>query len=448
MCVDRKPRAAFAALLLAGLALVSAAAQAVPKIQSWQTKNGARVLFVRAPDLPILDVRVVFDAASSRDDGHPGLANLTGSLLTAGAGPWDADAIAERLENVGADMSTGVLRDMAWVSVRTLTKDKPLQVTVQTLAAVLAEPHFAPKDLERVRAGTQVALKQDEQSPGQIAQKLFYRKLYGDHPYAGDPKGTAASVAAITRDQILAFHKRYYVARNAVVAMVGAVDRAEAEQLAERIMAGLAPGERAPDLPEVQPLKAAQTERVAYPSTQTHIYVGEPGISRADPDYFPLYVGNHILGGDGLISLLAEEVRQKRGLSYSVYSAFVAMQRRGPFLMGAQTRNVQTDEALAVMRATLQAFIEKGPTAKQLKAAKQNITGGFPLDIASNRDIAQYLAMIGFYGLPLDYLDTLVGKVEAVTAAQVRDAFARHVDPSRLLTVVVGGGAEPASARR
>ncbi len=429
---------------MAGLALLSVAADATPTIQSWDTKNGARVLFVEAPELPILDVRVVFDAASSRDDGHPGLASLTGNLLLAGAGPWDADAVAERLENVGAEMSSGVLRDMAWVSARTLTAKKPLQVTVETLAAVLAEPHFTAHDLERVRAGVQVSLKQDEQSPGDIAEKAFYRTLYGDDPYAADPKGSAASVAAITRDQILAFYKRYYVARNAVVAMVGALDRAGAEQLAERVTAGLPPGAPAGSLPPVRALSKAQLEQIAFPSTQTHIYLGQPGMSRTDPDYFPLYVGNHILGGNGLVSLLADEVREKRGLSYSVYSAFVPMRRRGPFLLAAQTRNDQADETRSVMRATLEHFIEQGPTAKELQAAKQNITGGFPLGIASNKDIVQYLAMIGFYGLPLDYLSTLVGKVEAVTAEQVRDAFARRVDPSRLLTVVVGGEAQPA----
>jgi len=446
MCADRMLRGALALALLAGLALPSAAAEATPTIQSWETRNGARVLFVEAPELPILDVRVIFDAASSRDDGHPGLANLTGTLLLAGAGPWDADALARRLENVGAEMSSGVLRDMAWVSARTLTAEKPLNVTVETLAAVLAKPHVSPRDLERIRAGVQVSLRQDEQSPGEIAEKAFYRALYGDDPYAGDPKGTAASVAAITRDEILAFYKRHYVARNAVVALVGALDRAQAEQLAERITAGLPAGEHAGPLPKIPEPTKARLDRIAFPSTQTHIYVGEPGMSRTDPDYFPLFVGNHILGGNGLVSLLADEVRQKRGLSYSVYSAFVPMRRRGPFLMVAQTRNDQAPEALSVMRATLTHFIDEGPTATQLEAAKENITGGFPLNIASNKDIVQYLAMIGFYGLPLDYLSTLVDKVNAVTAEQVRDAFARRVDPTRLLTVVVGGEAEPASA--
>jgi len=430
-------------VLLLILSLAALAAQAVPQIQSWETRNGARVLFVEAPELPILDIRVVFDAASARDGDHPGLAKLTNSLLTEGAGDWDADAIAERLENVGAEMSAGSLRDMAWVSARALTDKGPLDTTIDTLAAVLAKPRFDPADLERVRANLQVSLKQDEQSPADVAQKAFYRDLYGDHPYASDPSGTPESVAAISRDEILDFHRTYYVARNAALAMVGAVSRDQAEALAERITAGLAPGEPAPALPEVVAPEKASMERISFPSTQSHIYLGEPGMTRGDPDYFPLYVGNHVLGGNGLVSLLAEEVREARGLAYSVYSYFLAMHRRGPFLLSAQTRNEQADESLAVMRQVLKRFVEQGPTEEELKAAKQNVTGGFPLDIDSNKDIVQYLTMIGFYGLPLDYLDTLTAKVDAVTVEAVRAAFARRIDPDKMVTVVVGRSVEP-----
>jgi len=430
-------------VLLLILSLAALAAQAVPQIQSWETRNGARVLFVEAPELPILDIRVVFDAASARDGDHPGLAKLTNSLLTEGAGAWDADAIAERLENVGAEMSAGSLRDMAWVSARALTDKGPLDTTIDTLAAVLAKPRFDPADLERVRANLQVSLKQDEQSPADVAQKAFYRDLYGDHPYASDPSGTPESVAAISRDEILDFHRTYYVARNAALAMVGAVSRDQAEALAERITAGLAPGEPAPALPEVVAPEKASMERISFPSTQSHIYLGEPGMTRGDPDYFPLYVGNHVLGGNGLVSLLAEEVREARGLAYSVYSYFLAMHRRGPFLLSAQTRNEQADESLAVMRQVLKRFVEQGPTEEELKAAKQNVTGGFPLDIDSNKDIVQYLTMIGFYGLPLDYLDTLTAKVDAVTVEAVRAAFARRIDPDKMVTVVVGRSVEP-----
>jgi zinc protease len=167
--------------------------------------------------------------------------------------------------------------------------------------------------------------------------------------------------------------------------------------------------------------------------------MGGPGMSRRDPDYFSLYVGNHILGGGGLVSRLNEEIREKRGLSYSVYSYFSPMRRKGPYVLGLQTRNDQVGQALEIARETVKRFIKEGPTAEELEAAKKNITGGFPLRIDSNAEIVEYIAMIGFYGLPLDYLDTFSANVEAVTREQIRDAFRRRVVPDRMVTVVVGG---------
>lgn len=436
-CADRMP--ARFLLLLAGL-LLSLTALAGPKIEQWTTANGARVLFVRAPDLPILDLRLVFDAGSARDGALPGLASLTNGLLSDGAGPWDADRIAERLESVGAELEVDSARDMAWVAVRTLTEAKPLETTLETLAAVLARPTFESDDLERNRKAMLTAVRLGEQNPGTVAGKAFYRALYGDHPYGSPSGGTRESLQAITRDDVLRFYRRYYVARNAVVAIVGDLDRARAEALAQRVTADLPAGEPAPALPPVQPLAEGREIRRPFPSSQSHILMGQPGMRRGDPDYFVLYVGNHILGGSGLVSQLSEEVREKRGLSYSVYSYFSPMRREGPFVLGAQTKNAKAEEAMGVMRDTLRRFIERGPTADELTAAKQNITGGFPLRISSNSKIVEYLAMIGFYRLPLDYLDRFVGRIEAVTAEQIRDAFGRRIHPDRFVTVVVGNG--------
>ncbi|MFP5504962.1 MAG: M16 family metallopeptidase, partial [Gammaproteobacteria bacterium] len=189
----------------------------------------------------------------------------------------------------------------------------------------------------------------------------------------------------------------------------------------------------------VSDLPVAQDQRIEHPSSQTHILIGQPGMRRDDPDYFALYVGNHVLGGGGLVSRLSNEVREKRGLSYSVYSYFLPMTERGPFQMGLQTRNDQADEAVRVLRETLAAYVAEGPTAAELEAAKNNITGGQALRIDSNRKILEYLAVIGFYDLPLDYLETFNAKVEAVTLAQVREVFQRRIRPERMLTVRVGG---------
>jgi len=191
-------------------------------------------------------------------------------------------------------------------------------------------------------------------------------------------------------------------------------------------------------IPEVQSLPAAVTRMVEHPASQSHIMIGAPGIRRDDPDYFTLFVGNYILGGGGFVSRITEEVRQKRGLAYSAYSYFSPLLARGPFVIGMQTRRDQAGQALSVVRSTLREFIDKGPTPEEVLAAKQNIIGGFPMRIDSNRKIHDYLALIGFYDLPSDYLETFVANIERVTAADIKAAFARRVDPDRLVTVVVG----------
>ena len=427
-------RLAGAALLL----VASAATAGTPDVQSWRTGQGSKVMFVAAPSLPMVDIRMVFDAGSARDGELPGLAKLTNAVLDQGAGDWNADRIAERLEDNGIEIDNGSLRDMAWYSIRSLTEPQALEVALDTLARVVAEPRFDPGDVERTRQQMQIGLRQSLQSPATVARRAFYRNVYGTHPYGHDPSGEPDSLGRIERADLTDFHGRYYVARNAVIAIVGAIERAEAERIAERLSAALPAGEHAPPLPSPTEVERHRDRR-AFPSSQSHLYLGQLGMARHDPDYFPLYVGNHVLGGSGLVSILGEEVRNKRGLSYSVYSYFSPMRASGPFVMVAQTKNEQVELADRVMRETLQRFIDQGPSEEELQAAIQNITGGFPLRIASNKKIVEYIAMMGFYDYPLDWLDTLVDKVEAVTAEEVRDAFRRRVDPQRLVSVVVGG---------
>jgi zinc protease len=440
MCADRRRgRAArYTAVLFVWL-LTAGVVRAMPSIQHWTTENGAGVYFVPAPELPMVDVRVVFAAGSARDGSLPGLAGLTNGLLDKGAAGLSADAIAEQLDGLGAQLGSGSLRDMAWVSLRSLSDAAHFDPAVGLMVKVLGKPDFNPRDVNRERERTLVALRHADQQPGDIAEYHFYADIYGRHPYASRPIGTEDSLKRITRGNIQAFHHRYYVAANATIAIVGDIDRAGAERLAQRLSAALPAGQPAPPLPDVAPLSKAGEDRVFHPSTQTHVLTGAPGIDRKDPDFFPLYVGNHILGGSGLVSRLYEEIREKRGLSYSVYSAFLPMEKKGPFLLGLQTRNDQLDEALQVLRKTLQQFHDQGPTQAELEAAKKNITGGFALRIDSNSKIVQYLAVIGFYGLPLDYLETFNDKVMAVTREQIRDAFERRVHPDRMETVIVGG---------
>ncbi|MDX1824460.1 MAG: pitrilysin family protein, partial [Thiohalomonadales bacterium] len=304
------------------------------KIESWQTRNGARVLFVQAPQLPMVDVRIVFDAGSARDDSKPGLASLTNAMLDQGAGEWNTNTLAERFDSVGAQFSTSTARDMAVIQLRSLTEAPILTKAVETMAAIVSQPQFDQAELERLRKQVLLSLKNQLQSPGEIADKAFYHALYHKHPYASPTLGDADSVTRISREDLLTFYKQFYVGRNAVVAIVGALDENEAHTLAEQLIGKLPKGKAAPVVPKVDNLSKATLLQEEYPSTQTHILVGQTGMKRGDPDYFSLYVGNHILGGSGFSSRIMKVIRDEYGLAYSAYSYFIPMRQEGPFIMG------------------------------------------------------------------------------------------------------------------
>ena len=408
------------------------------KIQSWTGKQGNKVFYVHAPELPMVDIRVVFDAGSARDGDKAGLASMTNLLLDHGAGGWNTDQIVERFDEVGAQFSAAAYRDMAVLNLRTLIDAAWLKQSLETLRTIMQKPVFDAKELQREQQRTLVALRNQQESPSDIAELNFYEAVYGKHPYAIPPLGTKESVKDFTRDEVLDFYKKYYVARNAIVVIVGAVDKKQAESISAELMSGMEQGQAADALPEVSPLSEAAMIKKQHPSTQTHIWVGQPGMDRTDPDYLPLYVGNHILGGSGFGSRVVTQIREDRGLAYSSYTYFSPMRRKGPFVMGLQTKNDQADQALDVLMQTVQQFIADGPSEEEVVSAKNNITGGFALRLDSNKDITEYVAMIGFYDLPLDYLTTFNARVDAVTREQIVDAFKRRIHPDKMVTVMVG----------
>ncbi len=428
-------------LILVATGLFAGAVYALPDIQSWSTDSGTRVLFVQANELAMVDIRMVFDAGSARDEGHPGVASLTNDLLDQGADGLDAGAIALGFEQQGAQLGGGIGRDMAWFSMRSLSDKKLLTPSFELFARVLAQPDFPAADFKRERQRALTGLEYKKQNPGMIASEAFYLNVFGEHAYAGAPEGTESSVAALTAADLKAFYRRYYVASNALIVMVGDLSAKQARAMSETLSAALSKGKKAEDLPAVSSLDSGKTVAINFPSSQSHVLMGAPGVRRGDPDYFTLYVGNHVLGGSGLVSRISQEIREKRGLSYSAYSYFAPLKELGPYMLGFQTRNDQRDEALKVLRDTLQTYIDDGPTEAELKSSVSNIVGGFPLRVASNSKIIEYLAVIGFYDLPLDYLVTFNDKVKAVTAEQIRDAYKRRVKVKDMVTVTVGGDA-------
>jgi zinc protease len=425
--------------LAAFLVFAGMGAYAVPHIQHWQAKSGAQVYFVEDHGLPMLDVAVNFPAGSSFDTAETsGLAALTQGMLDHGAQGLSEDDISRKLADIGAELGGSFDMDRAGVSLRTLSSVAEREQALSILAALLQHPTFPENILAREKEHVIAALKESETQPEAIAAKAFGKAVYDGHPYGLAPEGEIPAIEKIGRADIEAFYNAHYSAKSAVVALMGDLTRAEAEAIAQRLTAQLPEGGASPPIPPVVMQIKASEQRIPHPATQSHILIGAPGISRTDPDYFTLYVGNYILGGGGFVSRLMNEVREKRGMAYSIYSYFTPMRQPGPFQIGLQTKKEQADEALKMVRATLREFVDKGPTEKELVAAKDNIIGGFPLRIDSNKKILDYLSVIGFYGLPLTYLDDFTGKVEKVTVAQIRDAFKRRVNPDELATVIVG----------
>lgn len=407
-------------------------------IQHWLTSSGVRVYFVENRELPILDISIDFGAGSSTDNvSNSGRANMTRHLLKLGAGGLSEDQITKALADVGAQLGSHFDRDRAGLTLRTLSSDRERNQALDVFSQIIQFPAFPEDILARERVRIIARIKEAYTKPDYIAERTLMNMLYGSHPYGLPGSGEISSLETLQRDDLEKFYRAHYTAKNAVVAIMGDINRIEASELAESLTEKLPVGEARANLPPVQ-LPTAGTKKIAHPASQSHIQLAYPGLRRHDPDYFPLLVGNYILGGGGFVSRLMDEIRQARGLAYSVYSFFAPFQEQGPFKIGLQTKKEQADEALGITRKVLKDFVTDGPTEKELIAAKQNIVGGFPLRLDSNKKILDFLAVIGFYNLPLTYLDDYIEAVENVTVMQIKQAFQRRINPEGMVTVVVG----------
>jgi zinc protease len=431
------------ASLLAFGVLFAASAQAILPIQHWTTAQGVRVYFVEAPTIPMLDVQVDFDAGNRFDRKEKaGVSDLANGMLGKGTAAHGSVAglsesqIAEGFANLGALRGGSASEDRASITLRTLSSDAERVEALALLAQLIAFPSFPENVLNREKERLIQAIKEAETKPETIANRTYSSLLYGNHPYGFD--GTAASIASISVADLKQFYANYYTRDRAVVSMVGAISRAQAEKIAEQLTVNLKPkGIADSALPAiVKPL--ATDRRIEHPASQSHIFVGTTGIARGNPDYFALLVANYSLGGGGFVSRLYKEVRENRGLAYSVYSYFGIQSQEGPFTIGLQTKREETANALNVVKDTLGKFVESGPSTEETDAAKSNLIGGFSLRIDNNRKILDNVAAVGFYKLPLDYLDTWTSKIQSVTREQAFAAFRKYVDPKQLVTVVVG----------
>jgi zinc protease len=426
--------------------LVGGQALAALPIQHWVMPNGARVYLVESPAVPMLDVQVDLDAGGRRDPAaQAGLASIMASQLKLGVRAQggqpalDENALGEAWADLGASFGAGAGSDRMSFTLRTLTEPDLLQRAVALAARLMGEPAFNPQVWTRERERISAAIREANTRPATQANRAFEKAVYAEHPYGFDT--TEATLQRITVEDLHNLHAQMVRACRARVTLVGAVSRAQAEQLVQALLARV-PQEGCSPLPviaQVQPLQAPVVQRIGFDSAQAHVLMGQPGFVRQDPDYFALIVGNYILGGGGFVSRLTHEVREKRGLSYSVYSGFSPGLHAGAFTIGLQTRPDQAELAIKVSQDVLQQFVKEGPTEAELQAAKSNLVGGFALRLDTNRKLLDNVASLAWNDLPLNYLDTWTQQVQRVTRADIRKAFQRVLQPERMVTVVVGG---------
>lgn len=434
--------------VLLALALHCSGAWAALPIQHWTQPSGARVWLIESHVLPMVDVQIDFDAGARRDPAEKaGLASVTAGMTSKGLRAangqpaLDENQLSEAWADLGAGFGAGATTDRMSFTLRSLTDPQLLPKAVQLGARQLGEPAFPEHVWQRERERMAASLREANTRPATIAGKAYVQAVYGSHPYGYEM--TEETLARISVADMRELHQRFLAPCRAKVSIVGAVSRQQADQIAAALLSRLAaqagPCEPLPAVAEVAPLTQPLVRSIPFQSAQAHVLIGQPGHKRADPDYFPLLVGNYILGGGGFVSRLSTEVREKRGLSYNVSSYFSPGLHAGAYTLNLQTRPDQAAQAVQVARDVVARFVAEGPTEAELQAAKDFMVGGFALRIDSNSKLLDNLAGIAWHGLPLDYIQTWPRQVEQVTAAQIREAFARKLQPDRMVTVVVGG---------
>ncbi|MEN9383572.1 MAG: hypothetical protein RL323_715 [Pseudomonadota bacterium] len=430
---------------LCGL-LFGAEAHAAPAIQQWAHANGAQVYWVQDDTLPMVDVQIDVDGGARREPAaQAGLAQATALLLQKGSLAYqnrpalDENQLTEAWVDLGAQFQVAATSDRLSIQLRTLTDPEVLPQVLALAQQQLAAPAWPQAVWQRERSRLVAAWQDAQTLPETLAERLFAQAVYGGHPYGFE--ATPTTWSNLHASDMQAFYRTHAQTCQARVTLVGAVDRDQANGVVAQLLKGWqAHGcKPLPVLPEVQPLSKPMPIKQNFEAAQAQVLVGQPGIKRDDPDYFALTVGNHILGGGGFASRLMQEIREKRGLTYGVYSYFSPARHAAAFTVGMQTRPDQAEQAVQLIHDELQKFVLQGPTETELDTAKNALINGFALRIDSNRKLLDNVASMAWNNLPLNYLDTWAQRVRQVTVGQVVQAFGRVLQPNRLVTVVVGG---------
>ena len=421
-------------------------AYAILPIEQLDSYKGAKAYLVQTKALPMVDIEVSIDAGDRYDPaGKSGLADMTAAMMNYGArgnqGVLTEAQIADEIADLGANISLSVGDERAVLRIRSLSRQDLRERAVGLAATMLSAPTYNSKIIEREKQRTITNLREAETKPEFVLDKRFKKLVYGNYPLANTP--TPNSVAAISATDLVEFHKQFYRGDRMIVSIVGDVDRVQANQIVQTLLNQIPEsGEPIAKLPvldrsPVEPLDQREIQ-IPFDSQQAHIAMGMTGVTRSNPDYFPLMVGNYVLGGGGFVSRLMTQVREKRGLAYSVFSYFAPGKSTGIFQAGLQTKSDQGALALEVMSSTIAQFIADGPTPSELAAAKANLMNGYPLRIDNNRKLLDNVSSIVWNDLPLDTMDVWTKQVEAVTLEQVKDAFQKYLAMDRMKIVMLG----------
>jgi zinc protease len=427
------------ALLTMTLALISAspAFAGASRIERIVTPAGIEIWLVRDANLPMISLEFAFLGGAAQDPADkPGVANLVAGLLDEGAGDLDAAAYHERLEERAISLSFGVNRDNLRGSIRSLSENR--DEAFELLRLALTTPRFDASEIERVRAAVLAQLRRRSTNPSDIASDRWFARAFPGHPYGRLPQGTLESVPKIAVDDLRTYVRRMLARSNLRVTAVGDVDAAQIALLVDRTFGSLPERSDLTPVADVEPQGLGASETIELNVPQTVITFGGIGLKRADPDFIPAFVLNHILGGGGFESRLFHEVREKRGLAYSVYCYLAPFEHTGLFLGGVSTRNDRAAETLEIIVAEIKRIAAEGPTADELEKAKRFLIGSYPLRFDTSGKITANLLDIQIENLGIDYVDKRNALIEAVTAEDIRRAGRRFLAEVKLLVLLVG----------
>ena len=405
-------------------------------VQIHTSPEGQEFWLVEEPSIPIVAIEMGFEAGAWLDPkGLEGLSNLTMSMMDEGAGDLDAVAFSTQADEISARFGFGAGRDGVSVSARFLVET--LDESIDLLSLAMTQPRFDAQPLSRVRGRILSGIAQGLTDPDTIASRTWFARAFPDHPYGRPYSGTAESVEAITVADMRKMHMRLLARGGVKISIVGAIGPDRAGKMVDRLLAGL-PDETPEPTPRAQTAPPPGVHVIREDVPQSVAVIGQMGLRRDDPDYMAAYVMNYVLGGGGFTSRLTEEVREKRGLAYSVYSYLSEREGTELYMAGVQTANARIAESIDVIRGEWARMATEGVTAEELQAAKTYLTGSFPLRFDSNAKIANYLVFLQTEGLGPDYLDRRNGLVDAVTQDDIQRVAARLLRPEALSIVVVG----------